>query len=122
MYRVLKPRHLCFLRNPLDDELHGVDVRSVVDWERDDGIDCNLSYLFVAYSTEQFSHNSDDDKIALHYIAETAARAAKVPAYWVAVSCMKDETETENDVRPFPLHSHLFQSTFTVLTHLSSCH
>lgn len=95
---MLKPRHLCFLRNPLDDELHGVDVRSVVEWEQTDGADCNLSYLFVAYSTEHFSHHSDDDKFALHQIAETAARAAKIPAYWVAVSCMKDQAELENDV------------------------
>jgi len=84
----------------MDDELHGVDVRSVVEWEQTDGKDCDLSYLFIAYSTEHFSHGSDEDKMALHVIAETAARVAKVPAYWVAVSCMRDQTEVENDVGP----------------------
>jgi hypothetical protein len=98
VYRVLKPRHLCFLRDPYDDELHGVDVRSVAEWEQTDGLGINLSYLFIAYSTAHFSHDSDEDKMALHYIAETAARAAKVPAYWVAVSCMRDPAELEADV------------------------
>ncbi|RYO94507.1 hypothetical protein DL764_007826 [Monosporascus ibericus] len=98
VYRLLKPRHLCFLREPYDDELHGVDVRSVADWEATDGVDAPLNYLFIAYSTEHFSHDSQEDKDALHVIAETAARAAKVPAYWVAVSCMRDPDELESDV------------------------
>lgn len=98
VYRLLKPRHLCFLREPYDDELHGVDVRSVADWEATDGVDAPLNYLFIAYSTEHFSHDSQEDKAALHVIAETAARAAKVQAYWVAVSCMRDPDELESDV------------------------
>ncbi|RYP55740.1 hypothetical protein DL769_010060 [Monosporascus sp. CRB-8-3] len=98
VYRLLKPRHLCFLRNPYDDELHGIDVRSVADWEATDGVDAPLSYLFIAYSTEHFNHDSIEDKDALHVIAETAARAAKIPAYWVAVSCMRDPDELESDV------------------------
>lgn len=97
-YRLLKPRHLCFLRRPQDDELHGVDIRSVDDWERTDGQGVNLRYIFVAYSTEHFSHGSDADKAELHHIAEAAARAAKVTAYWVAVSCMRNEVELESDV------------------------
>lgn len=99
VYRMLKPRHLCFLRKPFDDELQGIDVRAVADWEVADGADSNLSYLFIAYSTEHFSHDSDADLNALHVIAETAARAAKVPAYWVAASCMTDPQELESDVR-----------------------
>ncbi|KAH8887306.1 hypothetical protein GQ53DRAFT_873055 [Thozetella sp. PMI_491] len=98
VYRVLKPRHLCFLREQFDDELHGVDVRSVEEWEKTDGEGSTANYLFIAYSTEHFSHDSDEDKRALHHIAETAARAAKVPAYWVSVSCMQDPEQTESDV------------------------
>ena len=101
IYRMLKPRHLCFLRNPYDDQLHGVDVRAVSEWEQTDGQDVNLSYLFIAYSTEHFSHTSDEDKVALHHIAETAARKAKVLAYWVAVSCMRNPAELEADVSHF---------------------
>lgn len=112
VYRLLKPRHLCFLRRPYDEELHGVDVRAVADWEAEhqeeeedekegssSGDPRSLSYLFIAYSTEHFSHDSDADLNALHVIAETAARAAKVPAYWVAASCMRDPQELESDVR-----------------------
>jgi hypothetical protein len=62
-------------------------------------MDSNLSYLFVAYSSEQFDHGSDEDMNALHHIAETATRAAKLPAYWISCSCMRDESEREADVR-----------------------
>ncbi len=101
VYRLLRPRHLCFLRRPHDsEELHGVDVRSVAEWETDEGSDSDsaLRYLFVAYSTEHFSHSSPEDLTVLHAIAETAARAAKIPAYWVAASCMQDSRERESDV------------------------
>ncbi|KAK3936410.1 hypothetical protein QBC46DRAFT_419300 [Diplogelasinospora grovesii] len=97
IYRALKPRDLCFLRNPYDDELHGIDVRPVTDWEQSDGIGANLSYLFIAYSTAHFSHDSQEDLNALHLIAETAARAANAPAYWVACSCMRDPEQLEAD-------------------------
>ncbi|KAF5022598.1 hypothetical protein F66182_5344 [Fusarium sp. NRRL 66182] len=99
VYRMLRPRYLCFLREPFNDENRGVDVRSVVEWENSaDGQDTNLGYLFVAYSTEHFNHGSEQDMVALHYIAETACRAAKLPAYWIACSCMRDEDELEADV------------------------
>ncbi|KAJ4101004.1 hypothetical protein NW769_010663 [Fusarium oxysporum] len=98
IYRMLRPRYLCFLREPFNDENRGVDVRSVVEWENSDGQDTNLAYLFVAYSTEHFSHSSEQDMMALHHIAETACRAAKLPAYWIACSCMRDENELESDV------------------------
>ena len=96
----MKPRHLCFLRNPGSEKIFGVDVRSVADWEATDGVSFNasLSYIFVAYSTEHFNHGSEEDCNALHLIAETAARAVNVPAYWVAVSCMRDKQELESDV------------------------
>ncbi|KAF5000203.1 hypothetical protein FGRMN_2017 [Fusarium graminum] len=98
VYRMLRPRYLCFLREAFNDENKGVDVRSVAEWENSDGQDSSLSYLFVAYSTEHFSHGSAQDMIDLHYIAETACRAAKLPAYWIACSCMRDENELESDV------------------------
>ncbi|KAJ6258195.1 hypothetical protein Dda_7114 [Drechslerella dactyloides] len=97
-YRILKPRHLCFLREAQGDELHGVDIRTVEDWERTAGRGENLSYIFVAYSTEHFSHDVDADMEALHLIAETAARAAGAIAYWVAGSCMRDNAELVSDV------------------------
>lgn len=99
IYRLLRPRYLCFLREPFDDENRGVEVRDVADWEATDGEDANLGYLFVAYSTEHFNHGSQEDMVALHHIAETACRAAKMPAYWIACSCMRDEDELESDVR-----------------------
>ncbi|KAF4962616.1 hypothetical protein FSARC_9286 [Fusarium sarcochroum] len=98
VYRMLRPRYLCFLREPFNDENRGVEVRSVVEWENSEGQDTNLGYLFVAYSTEHFNHGSEQDMVALHYIAETACRAAKLPAYWIACSCMRDENELESDV------------------------
>ncbi|RGP75791.1 hypothetical protein FLONG3_5548 [Fusarium longipes] len=98
IYRMLRPRYLCFLREPFNDEIRGVDVRSVEEWENSDGQDVNLAYLFVAYSTEHFSHNSQEDMMALHHIAETACRAAKLPAYWIACSCMREQNELESDV------------------------
>ncbi|KAK0636050.1 hypothetical protein B0T17DRAFT_587350 [Bombardia bombarda] len=99
VYNLLKPRHLCFLRSPYDEAPHGVDVRAVAEWEASaEGYDANLSYLFVAYSSEHFNHGSESDMKALHEIAEKACRDAKLPAYWVAASCMRDERELEADV------------------------
>ncbi|KAF4980287.1 hypothetical protein FZEAL_3658 [Fusarium zealandicum] len=98
VYRMLRPRYLCFLREPFNDQNRGVDARSVVELENSDGQDATLNYLFVAYSTEYFNHGSEQDMVALHHIAESACRAAKLPAYWIACSCMRDENELESDV------------------------
>lgn len=98
IYRLLRPRYLCFLREPGKEENRGVNIRDVAEWEATDGRDANLSYLFVAYSTEHFNHSSEEDMVALHHIAETACRAANVSAYWIACSCMRDENELESDV------------------------
>lgn len=98
VYRMLRPRYLCFLRDPFADRNNGVDIREVDEWESSDGQDAKLEYLFVAYSTEHFNHSSEQDMMALHHIAETACRAAKLPAYWIACSCMRDESELEADV------------------------
>ena len=118
IYRMLRPRYLCFLREAFNDENKGVDVRSVEEWENSDGQDVNLSYLFVAYSTEHFSHSSQEDMMALHHIAETACRAAKLPAYWIACSCMRDENELESDVSLAPQYQHLPLLTCAGLPHL----
>jgi hypothetical protein len=98
VYSLLKPRHLCFLRDPLNDQASGWDSRLVAEWEETDGQDEVLRYMFVAYSTKHFDNNSRDDMRALHLIAETACRAAKLPAFWVAGSCMRDDGELESDV------------------------
>lgn len=55
VYRLLKPRHLCFLNDPSSPETLGVDVREVAGWELEHGEDTPLRYLFVAYSTELVS-------------------------------------------------------------------
>lgn len=98
VYRLLKPRHLCFLREPTSAENEGVSIGKVSDWEKEHGDESMPEYLFVAYSTEQFSHRSEADLRELHDIAETACRAANLPAYWVACSCMWETKELEADV------------------------
>ncbi|KAI3130055.1 hypothetical protein CBS147330_4820 [Penicillium roqueforti] len=45
-------------------------------------------YIFIAYTTIQFSHDQKrDDMEVLHSIAEKAARRAGVQVYWLACSC-----------------------------------
>jgi hypothetical protein len=56
----------------------------------------DLSYVFVAYTAEQFQ--STEDLRALHQIADAAARNAGVAAYWVGCSCMPDPAELSQDV------------------------
>ncbi|KAK6348034.1 hypothetical protein TWF718_005854 [Orbilia javanica] len=97
-YRVLKPRHLCFLRNPDSPKPQGYDILSVEEWENTDGQNINLTYIFVAWSTIQFPTSSRKDMRALHRIAEKAARSAGVIAFWVSGSCMRVEEEEESDV------------------------
>ncbi|KAK6523505.1 hypothetical protein TWF281_001485 [Arthrobotrys megalospora] len=98
-YRVIKPRHLCFLKEPQDDELHGIEIWPVEDWELTNGGRGNsLSYVFIGYSTEHFNHDVEADMEALHKIAETAARAAGAIAYWLAGSCMREKKELVSDV------------------------
>ncbi|OMP83144.1 hypothetical protein BK809_0004525 [Diplodia seriata] len=95
MERLLNPRYLCVLRNPSDKKTNqGVNIERI-----EEGNNSTAgSYLFIAYTAEQFSHRSEEDMQALHAIAETATRAAGLPAYWVGCSCMPDETEMEDDV------------------------
>jgi hypothetical protein len=90
--RVLGPRYLCFLDNPMDENMPGVTVKQT------NQTTTNTEYIFIGYTAEQFNHGSTDDMNALHIIAEKAARDAGVVAYWVASSCMPDKGELENDV------------------------
>ena len=110
LYRSFKPRYLCVLRNPESDELHGWDLMSTEQYEAakidHGGVGTMPNYLFVAFSTRQFLLNSPDDLDALHHIAETAARRARLPAYWVSASCMPNPKEVQEDVRaPSPPRS-----------------
>lgn len=93
LYRRLRPRNLCLLTSD------GWRPIEVAQWESEPGnLARTLSYLFVAYSSEHFSHEVDEDMEDLHEIGMAAAREAHVDAFWVAGSCMQDEAELENDV------------------------
>jgi hypothetical protein len=91
--RPLRPRYLCFLK-----EVKGVTVEKVEDRIAQRGFEENLEYIFVSYTSEQFSHDNEEDLEALHHITERAARAAGVPAYWIGCSCMPDEDNMTEDV------------------------
>jgi len=56
----------------------------------------NLSYVFIAYTAEQFQNT--EDLIALHKIADAAARNAGVMAYWIGCSCMPEPDQMQEDV------------------------
>ncbi|CAN9403423.1 unnamed protein product [Alternaria alternata] len=88
--RVLRPRYLCFLREQGKPAM----IIKVEDWlAQQNGH--SLSYVFIAYTAEQF--NTPDDFRVLHEIADAAARNAGVIAYWVGCSCMPDN-QLEEDV------------------------
>ncbi|KAJ9225466.1 hypothetical protein DTO169C6_2199 [Paecilomyces variotii] len=90
--RLLRPRRLCLLQ---DEE--GIQIiDNVSEWEAVHG---SIEYLFVCYTTEQFSHDeSEGDMDELHRIAEAAARMAGVAAYWIACSCMPGDQDHSEDV------------------------
>ena len=95
--RLLRPRYLCFLRNPDESEMQGVDRYAVEDWIEANP-DSDFEYLFVAYTSQQFKHQNpedpdDHDMEALHRIGERAARDAGVPAFWAGGSCMPGGAE-----------------------------
>lgn len=60
------------------------------------GSERNLSYVFIAYTAEQFK--SSEDLMALHQMADAAARNAGAMAYWVGCSCMPDHDQLQEDV------------------------
>ncbi|GKZ21925.1 hypothetical protein AbraIFM66951_007306 [Aspergillus brasiliensis] len=88
--RPLRPRRLCLLQ---DDG--GIAIVNVEEWEAVHG---SLEYLFICYTTEQYSHESNEDMDELHRIAGAAARTAGVAAYWIACSCMPDDDDQWEDV------------------------
>lgn len=91
--RLLRPRALCLLKRPEDKtENHGVTVEQV------DETMPSVSWLFIAYTAEQFNHSSNEDMEALHEIAETATRAAGLSAYWIGCSCMPGSEDIQDDV------------------------
>jgi hypothetical protein len=91
--RPLRPRYLCFLNGA-----NGVSVEKVEDWISRQGIESDMNYIFVAYTNKQFCQDEEKDMDALHLIAQRAARAAGVPAYWIGCSCMPDEDQMTEDI------------------------
>ncbi|KAF2855235.1 hypothetical protein T440DRAFT_495809 [Plenodomus tracheiphilus IPT5] len=90
--RVLRPRYLCFLR----DEGEPAMIMNVEEWITQYKAERNLSYVFIAYTAEQFQDT--EDLRALHQIADAAARNAGVIAYWVGCSCMPEPDQMQEDV------------------------
>ncbi|USP80802.1 hypothetical protein yc1106_08076 [Curvularia clavata] len=90
--RILLPRYLCFLRDGGPAVITKVD-----DWLAQQPSGQPLSYVFVAYTAEQF--NTPEDFKVLHQLADDAARRAGVMAYWVGCSCMPDNQLQEDVYR-----------------------
>lgn len=97
--RPLYPRRLCFLKDKSDPD-SGITLYDVDVWmSQYNLVEHEMQYVFVAYTTNQFSHDNPDDIKALHNIAKQAAMDAGVGAYWIGASCMSDnEEELEEDV------------------------
>jgi hypothetical protein len=91
--RILRPRYLCVLR----EEGEPAECVLVEEWITQHKSERNLSYVFVAYTAEQFQDN-DMDNNALDQIADAAARNAGVSAYWIGHCCMPDGEHLEDDV------------------------
>ena len=90
--RVLRPRYLCFLQKLGEP----ASIMNVEEWVAQHKSERNLSYVFVAYTAEQF--RSGEDLMALQQIADAAARNAGVLAYWVGCSCMPEPDQLQEDV------------------------
>ena len=79
--RVLRPTFLCFLNKPKEPTLHGVERMRVTEWLAKANTSRALDYLFVAYTVEHF--RTDEDRRALHELAEGAARELGCLGYWI---------------------------------------
>lgn len=88
--RPIEPNFLCFLQHG-----GGVYISDVEEWKLKNPGHV-ASYIFVSYTSEQFSN--DQEKILLHDVGELAARKAGVPAYWVGSSCLGNDAQTEQNV------------------------
>ncbi|KIW19459.1 hypothetical protein PV08_00031 [Exophiala spinifera] len=96
--RPLYPSRLCFVHGGKDKNgrTHLYDVK--VWLNQHNMVDHDMRYIFVAYTSTQFT-DSDQDVEALHAIAREAATDLKCPAYWVGSACMSEnERELEDDV------------------------
>lgn len=92
--RPLNPRCL-WVQDPSSKKWQKVIVE---DWLGSNG-HAMINFILVAYTAQQFDHDSQDDIDALHQIARRAALDADVQAYWCADSCMsKDPVTEEQDV------------------------
>ncbi|KAH7125591.1 hypothetical protein B0J11DRAFT_606082 [Dendryphion nanum] len=89
--RVLRPRYLCFLQSQ-----QGAELRNVEEWMSQFKDERSPSYVFVAYTGEQFQ--TRDDLAALLQIAEQAARREGVDAYWIGCSCLPEQDKLQEDV------------------------
>jgi hypothetical protein len=81
--RHLRPRYLCFLREDV-----GYDVVKVKNWIEEHGEEANLEYTFVSFTRKHFETREGKGRNDLLQIAETAARQAGVPAFWLDCECM----------------------------------
>ena len=75
------------------EQWHRINVQEK---QKNEGSTTRLEYIFVSYTSSQFS--SDDDKRYLHRVGQAAARAAQVPAYWIGLSCLGTGREQERNV------------------------
>ncbi|KAF8247602.1 hypothetical protein K440DRAFT_661313 [Wilcoxina mikolae CBS 423.85] len=80
--RILRPTYLLYLEEGRGHHLAGGSKNPY------NPNDTSTPYIFVAYSTTHFSHDSEEDKAALTQIGEYAARKAGVGAFWCALSCL----------------------------------
>ncbi|KAH7092511.1 hypothetical protein FB567DRAFT_614522, partial [Paraphoma chrysanthemicola] len=88
-YRTLRPRLLCFLREPNKAEMCGFDTKLVENWMSENNAESHPDYIFVAWTKLQFATRSD--KLELLRIAERAARDAQLAAFWCSIVCLPDE-------------------------------
>lgn len=91
--RLLKPRYLCVLTDPANQELRGWKVENCVQQYQSEK---PPSYIFVAYTAEQF--RTKEDLTILLQLAEKAARNAGVSGFWIGCSCMREPEQVEDDV------------------------
>jgi hypothetical protein len=89
---ILGPKKLFRLINPASREMEGAVLNEIGDWGAYQRQGYRMNYIFVAYTASQFGGR---DFLALHTIAERAARDAGVSAFWVASECL-DHTNSED--------------------------
>lgn len=90
--RILLPRYLCLLQQEGEPAM----IIKVDDWLAQHKGNVHLSYVFVAYTAEQF--RTSEDLRVLYQMADAAARNAGVQAFWLGCSCMPDQETMQDDV------------------------